>query len=153
MRKRMMFVVIACIVVSFMGWDIYENNEKEKVALARDKKIYTISEILGENEFNAQESHVRIIENSSKDGGRIEKEEEQREQIIEELSNLMLKESKEIPQLDNKKLISITLNKDHLLYVLEKEQHIQVVDYKEGIPQHFAIINGEDFFKSINETK
>ena len=51
MRKRNIFIKVAVLITSiiFMGLDVYENKERE--ALAKAERIYTISDILKDADF------------------------------------------------------------------------------------------------------
>jgi len=54
MCKRNIFITVAVLITSIilMGLDVYENKEWEALAKAGAERIYTISDILKDADFN-----------------------------------------------------------------------------------------------------
>lgn len=61
MRKRSIFIVIFVVIVSLalMGLDVYEN-KKEATLKAEAEKIYTVSDIMKDADFNADKMKLGI---------------------------------------------------------------------------------------------
>lgn len=143
MRKRI-FIAISVIVAigCLMVWDVYENKKQEAVAMAKAEKIHTVSDILKNTDFNVDETTLAInnvaVEN-----------EEQRTQIINELANLKLQESKNFYPWEQATLVHITADKKYAMYVFEKEKNIFFRTGQHSIS--YDIVNGESFFNALNK--
>ncbi|MFJ7983536.1 hypothetical protein ACIQ1D_25240 [Lysinibacillus xylanilyticus] len=64
MRKRNIFITVAVLITSIilMGLDVYENKEREALAKAEAERIYTISYILKDADFNKKPTlNIRTV--------------------------------------------------------------------------------------------
>jgi len=164
MRKRNIFITVVLVAcVSLMGLDVYENKKQEAIAKAESERIYTVSDILKDADFNERptldfrailskplEHHPVInIEN-----------EEQQKRIISAINNLQLKQRKDDipPSLnDVDYFINIKLNKEYALHIYEKKKQIYFINLSDA-PKvddeylySYTILNGDEFFDALKD--
>ena len=137
------------IIVSFMGWDMYENKKKETAALAKAEKIYPTSDILKDADFSIEDTAISIRPIPHKPKTIVVKNEEHRKQIIKELTDLKLQESENFYPFEQGDTVQLTLNKEYSMFVFAKEKNIFFQTGEHSVS--YDIVDGESFFKALNK--
>lgn len=147
MKKRTALITIGIVssIIAFMIWDIYEDKKIKAAA----EKIYTMSEVLNDADFNVEETAI-IIRPIKDETLRINIEnEEERNQFIKNITNLKLKKSTGSHQYKEGIFIQLTLNKKYFMYVFEKEKSILIQTNENS--GSYDIVNSERFFEELNK--
>ncbi|MFJ5565703.1 hypothetical protein [Lysinibacillus xylanilyticus] len=160
-RKRNIIITVVLIAsIALMGLDVHENKKQEAFAKAesdRFNKIYTVSDILKDADFNEKLTLniSSIVSTLDEPYPRLNVEnEEQQKQIIDAINNLQLKRTKDAtPFVDVDYIINIKLNKEYALNVFEKKKQIRFLDLSNESTEvedeyldYYTILNGDEFF-------
>ncbi|MEK5333730.1 hypothetical protein [Lysinibacillus sp. FSL W8-0992] len=153
MRKRSIFIVIFVVIVSLalMGLDVYENKKREATLKAEAEKIYTVSDIMKDADFNADKMKlgIGIIDGNIEDYETIFiEEEEQRKKIVHNFQNLQLQISNNIYMLsDADYWFKIKSNKDYYIYIFKDKKEICF----SSDTRYFKILNSDEFFNTLEQ--
>lgn len=164
MRKRNIFIAVVLVAcVCLMGLDVYENKKHEAIAKAESERIYTVSDILKDADFNEKPTvDIRAILSKPLEQHpviNIENEEQQK-RIISAINNLQLKQRKDDVPLSLNEVdyfINIELNKEYALHIYEKQKQIHFINLSDA-PKvddeylySYTILNGDEFFDTIKD--
>ncbi len=153
MRKRTIFIIIGVVLlcIVLMGLDVYENKKREAALKAEAEKVYTVSDIMKDADFNADKMKlgIGIIDGDIEDYETIFiEEEEQRKKIVHNFQNLQLQISNNIYMLsDADYWFKIKSNKDYYIYIFKDEKEICF----SSDTRYFKILNSDEFFNTLEQ--
>lgn len=160
MKKRTILIAVCTItlIVGFMIWDIYENKQKqeqEALAKAEFEKVYTASDIFGE-EGKLTSLNIEVIESTPLNSNpKINvQDEKQQKRMMNAINNLQVQKTlNRMPFQDVDYVITIQLDKEYVMNVFEKEKQIAFLDINnnsgkvdEGFHYQYKILKGSDEF-------
>ncbi|KOP78131.1 hypothetical protein AMS59_13590 [Lysinibacillus sp. FJAT-14745] len=163
MRKRNIFITVVLITsIALMGLDVYENKKQEAIAKTESERIYTVSDILKDADFNEKPTlNIRAVVSTLLEPHPIinVENEEQQKRIMDAINNLQLKKTNDAtPLKDVDYLINIKLNKEYALHVFEKKKQIQLLDLNNDSTEiddeylyYYTILNGDEFFDALKD--